>query len=699
MNFNTKYTMKSHRSLTKVLAGLVAFHCSLFVLVGFTSCEDMLNVETGDKSYVNANDTLYSYLGILKKVQNIAERQIILNELRGDLCSPTEFVTDTLHAIANFDDPQNGSCSMLDITDYYAVINNCNLYIANADTNKIKSNVKYMIPEYAQVQAIRAWTYLQLVNLYGEVPFISEPIASLDVIKNFNYNANLVNKDNLVDRLVELGLDRYTDTKYPSYGAFQNGAVQLSSRLFFFPVNLVLGDLYLLRGANESDYRRAAQYYYNYLSQTSSVTTEQYVSATKLRGAVDLDDPYVYTNNRWGSYASNYTYSATGEVITIIPSSANKQFGTMLMRVADIFGYTPSSSQKTENSTNADGDEESTVSGNISVTPSAEPQIVPSAGYKAINKAQSYVYWNSAGNDREYFTSGDARYHQSVQEITFHSSNYDSARHLVFACKAAKTTTFYYAVPVYRRTLVWLRLAEAINRAGFPEHAFAILKDGLNEENLPKINLTRIIMQPVLDENGEPVYDENGLPMREPVEETYDRYASNGACNYISHEEAEAFFLSFNNDLWLSNYGIHARGCGFGSWTGTTSRSVVTNITGNHDDLVFNYVPRLAAEGVNIKDCTKEDIINAVENIICDELALELAFEGYRFSDLVRMANHKIASGYDGAAWLAAKIADRNVREASADGQTPAVTRDTELYNRLVNNRNLWYFTKPAWKK
>ena len=105
----------------------------------FTSCSDMLTVDTGDKSYTNANDTLYSYLGILKHVQDIAERQIILNELRGDLVSPTLYVTDTLHAIANFEDPADGSCSMLDISDYYAVINNCNLYIANCDTNAFVS--------------------------------------------------------------------------------------------------------------------------------------------------------------------------------------------------------------------------------------------------------------------------------------------------------------------------------------------------------------------------------------------------------------------------------------------------------------------------------------------------------------------------------------------------------------------------------
>ena len=92
-----------------------------------TSCEDMLTVDTGDKIYTNANDTLYSYLGIVKGLQKIAERQVILNEVRGDLTASTEYVTDTLHAISNFDNPLDKSdpnnktpeetCSMLNISD------------------------------------------------------------------------------------------------------------------------------------------------------------------------------------------------------------------------------------------------------------------------------------------------------------------------------------------------------------------------------------------------------------------------------------------------------------------------------------------------------------------------------------------------------------------------------------------------------
>ena len=67
--------------------------------------------------------------------------------------------------------------------------------------------------------------------------------------------------------------------------------------------------------------------------------------------------------------------------------------------------------------------------------------------------------------------------------------------------------------------------------------------------------------------------------------------------------------------------------------------------------------------GVNVGS-SDQDIINAVEDLICDEYALEFAFEGTRFYDLCRLARHKNAAGLYGAnfgsQWLAKKLAYKN---------------------------------------
>ena len=96
-----------------------------------TSCEDMLEPDSERHQYEVAKDTLYTYWGIVKSLQNIAERYIILNECRGDLVGATTNVTDSIKAIMSFGqdaDPiwyQDGASIYLNARDYYHVINSC----------------------------------------------------------------------------------------------------------------------------------------------------------------------------------------------------------------------------------------------------------------------------------------------------------------------------------------------------------------------------------------------------------------------------------------------------------------------------------------------------------------------------------------------------------------------------------------------
>ena len=63
---------------------------------------------------------------------------------------------------------------------------------------------------------------------------------------------------------------------------------------------------------------------------------------------------------------------------------------------------------------------------------------------------------------------------------------------------------------------------------------------------------------------------------------------------------------------------------------------------------------------LGLTDYTKEDYINAVEDLLCDEYAMEFAFEGTRFSDLRRLALHKNRAGTYGGnfgdIWLSHKL-------------------------------------------
>lgn len=722
----------------------------LFAGAAMTSCQDMMTVDTGDKAYTNAQDTLYSYLGIMRCMQDVAERQVILGEIRGDLVTSTDYTTDTLFAISNFDDPKDQTCSMLQVSDYYNVINNCNFYIQNADTNAIKSNIKYMIPEYAQVKAIRAWAYLQLVKNYGAVPYINKPVSSLEVIKNFDYQANLVDKNTLVDRLIEDGLVEFVDTRYPqygstssTYGSWNNGYTDISARMCYIPIRVVLGDLYLLRGATSADYEQAARYYYDFLKNETTPLYRQYCTAVNdmRTGTINYD-----TKTQWGTWASTYAYNAANnEVISLIPGAANAGLGKMLTRVADIFGYTPSSSQSSDASTNTDGNAnvdangstQYEVAGNISVVRNWKRQYAPSKAYQGYNEQFQYINYTSTNaaqlSDLKYtiIPNCDARYGLSVENYAYDGDPYP------LCAKAAKGLQFFYTIPIYRKSLIWLRLAEAINRAGYPEFAFAILKDGLNQYSIPTIREFADITHIITNINGTDYYsmrnDEAGLiAYRDTLSGSQTYYYFDAEGNFVEYPERvggvkwvanndtaynkrlyygdhesmyyvtdsvklKKFnqFLDFSDDIWNSTYGIHAKGSGFGNWTSSNTGEVSTNISGTRDWKTYDYATELQKRGVSLQGATADQIVDAVENIIVDELALETAFEGNRFTDLVRIAEHKNASGFDGTEWLAKKIASRNIRPATTNSAVQGQF-DDNIYTKLKNTKN-WYFSLPVW--
>ena len=156
---------------------------SLFIfLLGFgvstTSCEDMLTPDMDRYSEnFSGNDTVYFYLGILRNVQDMVEQNELLGDMRSDLVTTTSYSSDSIADIINYEQNlQDGDNGLLNRAAYYKVINQCNFYLAKVDTSAIKNNIYYMRKEYAQVVAIRAWTYLQLVQTYGEVPFITKPV-------------------------------------------------------------------------------------------------------------------------------------------------------------------------------------------------------------------------------------------------------------------------------------------------------------------------------------------------------------------------------------------------------------------------------------------------------------------------------------------------------------------------------------------
>ena len=565
----------------------VSFYITLLTLL-FTlnSCSDFFDQDStyiidAEKDHLNnATDTIYSLTGILNKVQAIADRTILLGEARGDLMTVTDATPADLRAVANFtigdDNMYNNPL------DYYAIINNCNYFIAKADI-ELKNNRNQFIfkKEYAEVKAIRAWTYLQLVTTYGRVPFVTEPIMTKEESERSYPMYDIKQVCNYFTNDLQELVDKKLDEELPDYGIIKS----LPSKNFLFPVRLVLADLYLWA----ENYYEAAKYYHDFIINRNGKSGIYPTTTYSVRW---LDTDWDNANKSWESYTFRSSVeestASDNELITMIPMDSIPSEGHY-SQLRNIFNSTTQNDYK------------------VSLVPSN----------KIINLSESQVYcYNDQGNVTYPTTT-------KVKEMTGDlrlSQAWETEKSVSLSTGGTYDYQYIYKyqtkhVHVYRRTLVYLRLAEALNRAGYPRYAFQILSSGVNTE--------------VLQDSIIPHYRADSLKIMEDFNFPGTRLSSISSA-YVANSSPYR-----DGNFEVNTIGIHSRGSGFTPANEYYQMPYNPNITDPAEQLAWQQ--------------------DKVEEMIIDEEALEFAFEGYRFYDLLRVALRR-----NDPAWLEKKIQGRN---------------------------------------
>ncbi|MGM9621181.1 MAG: RagB/SusD family nutrient uptake outer membrane protein, partial [Bacteroidaceae bacterium] len=287
---------------------------------------------------------------------------------------------------------------------------------------------------------------------------------------------------NLVDLLgSDLISMEYVERRYgfPFYNMYgdtdpNNSNFVCHSSKVMFPVSLVLGDLYLMKG-DEAACREAALHYYNVLNdENGGPLLTSYYSRANMREGED-QPTYIYNAT---PYNEKYENSRFYESITCIPSNKGKLDGNVNTDISRLFGFEP------RTSTSGSGDD---VSSQVALTLNFERQLVASKGYDALCDSQKYEVY--IGDSNNPFLSlevmpgiGDARrsWIMDVDGQQYVGRLGSDRVYGTFVSKQNPGYSFSTVYPVvYRRSQVWLRFAEALNRAGYPSYAFAILKNGL----------------------------------------------------------------------------------------------------------------------------------------------------------------------------------------------------------------------------
>ncbi len=450
-----------------------------------TSCEDMM---TADNNLVTTDlapqDTVYQMMGIVKRMQQLADRTILLGEVRADLLE-----VDAARASSDIQELYNNNISTTNKynspAEYYAVINSCNIYLAHVDSLYSVYGQRYYDKEVIAAKCFRAWCYLELAKIYGAVPFITEPVVSAQTAEQIVASGEKRDMLSILDFCIQdLAPYAYRDENSnlrPGYGYSYSG---VTARELFLPVRALLGELYLWRGsykgrgAGQSDFIDAVRMYHDYLC---------FPGEEKSVGNYTLE----FTNTNWTAqnpirntslYAIyNFGLGNTSAYAAVLPLDTAAYYGTT-SDLRAIF--------------------------NSNYSNNYYPSVKPAKRMLDISKRQDYVFvsYNLASSDtiRTYapkdkanigdeLLAGDLRLadnYRTVSNISEsrYNSNVNSTKQFITKWLGGNTninderrqTYIIY----YRTNTLYLHMAEALNMAGFPETAYAVLAYGLTYETL-----------------------------------------------------------------------------------------------------------------------------------------------------------------------------------------------------------------------
>ena len=653
-----------------------------FLLSGtflFSSCDDMLNVDSNRVEYEfddwELSDSVYSVLGILKAVQNVGDRQILINELRADLVAVNE-----AKAVVDVQELSRSEFNLetnkyLDVKDYYAIINNCNIYLARVDTTLEKNNVKLMLPEYVAVKSVRAWTYLQLVINYNNVPYFTEPILTHSDAEAV-MNQPMLTRDEVVNKLIADILPYENPSVYPmpawgtsgkvlKFGYGTNGT-DVETKQLFVPIRMLLGELYLWKG----DYKNAARFFYSQIAGTGTNETAKKYSDRGHKASYGSEGGKSFNNSYLGMFAAKTYSNNSANFFTIIPF-ANTDLDGTTSDLAAVFS----------------------PHGEVGAA-----QVVASPGIQSLSERQVYCFLKDPEDKKEdpeysqfYEYPGDLRlkattysqrgtdeakteYKNIIGKFNFEDGSLGMDAEFTSNIK----TTFLI---LQRKELAYLRFAEALvglarteEYEGAMELAMTVLKVGAKSNY-------RLLKNPVYAERVK--VDADGDTLYNYIIENKDTVDILPRMEKYLASCTDSIVYNFTAAEFETNEGIHSRGSGY---------SERNEYYALNDTCIARYLGVTEVENkveTILRPITREDSLNYMADLVLDELALELAWEGTRFGDLIRFAK---AMGDNDV--LAKRIAGRahknNVTYRSNEYQM-----DAELYGKMSNEAN-WYLPLPA---
>ena len=278
-------------------------------------------------------------------------------------------------------------------------------------------------------------------------------------------------------------------------------------------------------------------------------------------------------------------------------------------------------------------------------------QLIPSEAYNALAASQDYYYYKKVPVGGIPYRDKAAGNYGDMRSLAIMNTNSVSGRTTNNEEEISWINKYQSGnIILYRAATVYLHLCEALNRKGLPDVAFAFLKEGINSNDTIKENTwlspagKQFFRSTFLNEKNAPIFSNS-----QPIHQRGSGVTSDG--NYPGTSP-----YKYDTEIMRKAQQLAATPnlCPTGFANRLTNSANYSAALAAYDPTDETATPVERSTFEPLLD--KQDTIFVMEELLCDEEALEFCFEGTRWYDLMRFAKHKNRAGLQGNLWLAEKL-------------------------------------------
>lgn len=610
----------------------------LIFLVTATSCEDFLNPAQGlvlPEENVPADEVeLRSLsLGLYSLQQDLVEQIVMLGELRADLLVVTGNADPDLRELSNFQVTENNRYASP--SKFYRLVAASNKLIRILeqshpevlDKNSAVSNYHRM---YGEAVVMRSWAYFYAVRIFNEIPYIPESLNTIDEINGY------VNTPG-----------SYTDSVYINYTANGKDTYIVRDTTFTFTEKKFLNQDLMTRQCIKDIMNkvRVVGVDYSNKDKTNDATwnltvwnetalkaflVQMYMHINNYSDALDILVPNFLRRTIDNVTDANIKYAIDSRF-------SGDKWSTIFTSIDGYEHIFTLQFQKTQ------------ASWQLNNLQYYFSNLAPNV-YAIKPSQKSIRLWESQWKNYSINTT-DPNKAFTVNQGTPGDFSRGFGRSFIYAKKG---------VPLSQTTVTYMLDLKA---RGFWDEVNDIMQD------VDTVAYKYTIGKGAFDKNA------NFIVYRAPAMHLYaseifaNRQYIDGNSNRHDISAAEDYIYTGD---YISTYDSHmgtAGRAGFPLKSGKTVDRDRYYIFDPNNNQIIGYKDIL----------TTNDKQLYMEDIIMDERARELAFEGERFYDYIRIARRRQAAGNNGIEWLAENISkSRPASERSA------------IKARLMDEKN-WY--------